>query len=94
MADQLSFEELKLFLVSLSNIINRTAAVYYYSDLIGLEICERRLEEHTRVLVAISLSQSDPSLEDFFGVLVDSLAALLRRILTRTAKSLLFPQFL
>ena len=49
MADQLSFEELLVF-GSLSNIINRTAAVYYSSDLIGLEICERRLEEHTRVL--------------------------------------------
>ena len=69
MTDQLSSEE---FLVSLSNIINRTAAVYYASDLIGLEICERRLEEHKGVLVAISLSQSDPSLEDLFGVLADS----------------------
>ena len=79
MADQLSPEELEEFLFSLSNIINRTAAVYHASDLVGLEICERRLEEHTRVLVAVLLSQSDPLLEDLFGALVDSLAVLLRR---------------
>ena len=38
--------------------IDRTVTVHNASDLVGLEICERRLDEHTRVLVAISLSQS------------------------------------
>ena len=71
------------FLISPSNTIGRTVTVYHSSDLVGLEICERRLDEHTRVLVAISLSQSvagDSSLEDLFGVLVDSLAVLLRHL--------------
>ena len=57
MADQLSFEELEEFLVSLSNTINRTAAVYYSSDFVGLEMCERRLEEHTRVRTCRYIAQ-------------------------------------
>ena len=83
MADQLSLDDVREFLISLSNTIGRTVTVYNASDLVGLEICERRLDDHTRVLVAISLSQSvagDSSLGDLFGVLVDSLAVLLRHL--------------
>lgn len=83
MANQLSLDDVREFLISLSNTIDRTVTVYNASDLVGLEICERRLDEHTRVLVAISLSQSvagDSSLGDLFGVLVDSLAVLLRHL--------------
>ena len=68
---------MRAFLEYLRSSIERTAAVYHASDLVGLEICKRRLEEHTHVLVAISLSQNSSS-GDLFGVLVDSLAVLLR----------------
>ena len=43
MADQLSPEYLREFLDSLGSSIKRTAAVYHASDLVGLEIYERRL---------------------------------------------------
>ena len=83
MANHLSLDDVREFLISPSNTIGKTVTVYLTSDLVGLEICERRLDEHTRVLVAISLSQSvagDSSLGDLFGVLVDSLAVLLRHL--------------
>ena len=83
MANHLSLDDVREFLISPSNTIGRTVKVYHASDLIGLEICERRRDEHARVLVAISLSQSvagDSSLGDLFGVLVDSLAVLLRHL--------------
>ena len=78
MAEQLSSEDLTEFFDSLRTAIERTASVYHASDLVGLEICERRLEENTRMLVAISLSQNS-SLGDLFEVLEDSLAVLLRK---------------
>ena len=65
------------FFDSLS-IIERKASVYHASDLVGLEICQRRLEEHTRVLVAISRSQNS-SLGELFEELEDSLSELLRK---------------
>ena len=85
MADRmtLSLDNVREFLTSLSNTIDRTVTAYNASDLVGLEIFERRLDEHTRVLVAISLSQSvtgDSSLGDLFGLLVDSLVVLLRHL--------------
>ena len=57
MADQLSLDDVREFLISLSNTIGRTVTVYNASDLVGLEICVRRLDEHTRVLVAIDRMQ-------------------------------------
>ena len=80
MAVQLKQEDLRELLTSLSNTVDRTATGYNESDLVGLEICQRRLGEHTKVLVAISLSQSDSSLGELFGWLADSLAVLLRNI--------------
>jgi len=64
MAEQLSSQDLTdrpEFFYSLGCIIERTASVYHASDLVGLnivEICVRRLEEHTKMLVATSLSQN------------------------------------
>ena len=55
MADQLSFGDVREFLVSLSCTIDFTAEVYEAFDLVGLEICERRFDEQTKVLVAIYL---------------------------------------
>ena len=49
MADQLSLDDVREFLISLSNTIGRTVTVYNASDLVGLEICERRLDEHTNI---------------------------------------------
>ena len=48
-ADQLSSDDLREFLISLSNTIDKSVAVYHASDLVGLEVCDRRLE-HTKVL--------------------------------------------
>ena len=79
MVDQLSSAEgLTEFFDSLRSIIERTASVYHASDLVGLEICQRRLEAHTRVLVAISLSQNS-TLGGLFEEFEDSLAVLLRK---------------
>jgi DNA-binding FrmR family transcriptional regulator len=63
---------------SLRSIVERTASVYRASDHVGLEICARKLEEHTRMLIVISLSQNS-SLGDLFEVLEVSLAMLLRK---------------
>ena len=52
------------------------ASVYNVSDLLGLEICKRTLEEHTRILIAIWLSQSTG---DLFEALGDSLAVFIVR---------------
>ena len=72
MVVQLTQEDLKELLASLSSTVDRTATVYNESDLVGSEICQRRLCEDTKALVAILLSQSDSSLGDLFGSLPDS----------------------
>ena len=77
MAEQLSAEDFTEFIDSLTSIVERTASVYRASDHVGLEICARKLEEHTRMLIAISLSQNS-SLGELFEVLEVSLAMLLR----------------
>ena len=78
MADQLSSEGLTEVFDSLRSIIERTASVCHASDLVGLQICQRRLEAHIRVLVAILLSQNS-TLGELFEELEDSLAVLLRK---------------
>ena len=78
MAEQLSAEDFTEFIDSLRSIVERTASVYRASDHVGLEICARKLEEHTRMLIAISQSQNS-SLGDLFEVLEVSLAMLLRK---------------
>jgi len=65
------------FIDSLTSIVERTASVYPASDYVGLEICARKLDEHPRMLIAISLSQNS-SLGDLFEVLEVSLAMLLK----------------
>lgn len=60
------------------SIVERTASVYRASDHVGLEICARKFEEHTRMLIAISQSQNS-SLRDLFEVLEVSLDMLLRK---------------
>ena len=50
MADHLSLDDVREFLISPSNTIGRTVTVYHVSDLVGLEICARRLDEHTGYL--------------------------------------------
>ena len=35
---------------SLRSVVERTASVYRASDHVGLEICARKFEEHTRML--------------------------------------------
>ena len=68
MAEQLSAEDFTGFIDSLTSIVERTASVYRASDHVGLEIYARKLEEHTRMLIAISLSQKS-SLGELFEVL-------------------------
>ena len=78
MAEQLSSEDLKEFINSLASIVERTISVYCACDHVGLEICARKLEEHTRMLIAISLSQNS-SLGELFELLEVSLALLSRK---------------
>ena len=54
MAEQLSAEDVTEFIYSLRSVVERTASVYRASDHEGLEICARKLEEHTRMLIALS----------------------------------------
>ena len=49
MAEQLSAEDFTEFIDFLTSIVERTASVYRASDHVGLEICARKLEEHTRI---------------------------------------------
>ena len=50
MAEQLSAEDfIEEFIDFLTSIVERTASVYRASDHVGLEICARKLEEHTRI---------------------------------------------
>ena len=79
MAEQISAEDLTEFLDSLRRTIERIAAVYHASDLVWFEIYERRLEEHIRILIAISLTQNSSS-ANLFELLEDSLAVLVRKM--------------
>ena len=56
MVDMLTFQDIKEFLTSLGSTIERIGTVFNESDLIGLEIWQRRLDEYTTILAAISLS--------------------------------------
>ena len=81
MAEQVSAEDLTEFLDALRRSIETAASVYNASDLVGLEICERRLEEHTRILIVISLSRNPESTGDLFEVSRgDSLVVLVRKM--------------
>ena len=62
MAEQLSAEDFTEFIDPLCSIVKRTASVYRASDHVGLEICARKLEEHTRILITLSLSQNSAPL--------------------------------
>ena len=78
MVEQLGAEDLTEFIDSLRSIVERAAAVYRASDHVELEICARKLKEHTKMLIAISLSQNS-SLGELFKVLEVSFAMLLRK---------------
>lgn len=78
-----SSQDLTEFVDCLSNLIGGIASAFNVKDDVRLEICGRRLEEHLRVLVAVSISQNsgfDSSLQDLLETLADSLAELLSRI--------------
>ena len=47
---------MKEFLTSLGSTIETIGTFFNESDLIGLEICQRRLDEYTTILATISLS--------------------------------------
>ena len=79
MAKHLSAEDLTEFIYSLRRTVERGTSVYCGCDIVRLEICERRLEEQARLLIAKSPSQNS-SPRDLFEVLEVSLAALLRNM--------------
>ena len=54
MAEQLSAEDFTEFVHSLRSTIERGASVYHASDHFGSEICARKLEEHTKILITIN----------------------------------------
>ena len=58
MTEQLSAEDCAEFIDSLRSTVEISASVFHKSDHVGLEICAGKLEEHTRRLFAISLSQN------------------------------------
>jgi len=45
------------FIDSLRSIVERTASVYRASDHVGLEICERKLEEHKNAYRHITVTK-------------------------------------
>ena len=80
MADTLTSQDIKEFLTSLGSTIERIATVFNECDLIGLEIWQRRLDEYTTILAAISLSNLAFASAELFGCLSDSLTTLSRNI--------------
>ena len=68
-----------------STVCERIAAAFRNCDNFELETCERRLEEHLRVLAAVSVSRSISSAlssqsRGLFGDLIDGVAILLNSI--------------
>ena len=80
MADTLTSQDIKEFLTSLGSTIERIATVFNECDLIGLEIWQRRFDEYTTILAAISLSNLAFASAELFGCLSDSLTTLSRNI--------------
>ena len=80
MADTLTAQDIQEFFISLSSTVERIGIVFNDSDLIGLEIRQRRLDEHTKVLFALSLSNLPFTSAELFGSLADSLIALSRNV--------------
>ena len=72
MVGQLSTEDFTGFVYSLRSTTERTASVYHASDHVGFVFCAKQPEDHTRMLIAISLFQNSSS--DVFEVLELSLA--------------------
>ena len=77
---RLTSQDIKEFLTSHGSTIERIATVFNESDLIGLEIWQRRLDENTTILAAISLSNLSFASAELFGCLSDSLTTLSRNI--------------
>ena len=75
MAEQLSAEGFTEFVDFVKSTIERGASVYHGSVHVGLQICIRKLEEHKRMLIAISLFKNSSSV--LFDLLELSLVVLL-----------------
>ena len=87
MADgtEINREDMREILDMVSTICERIAAALRNCDNFELETCERRLEEHLRVLAAVSVSRSISSAlssqsRGLFGDLIDGVAILLNSI--------------
>ena len=87
-----------------STVCERIAAAFRNCDNFELETCERRLEEHLRVLAAVSVSRSISSAlssqsRGIFGDLIDGVVILLNSISTlllktvRCRRNFFFQQF-
>ena len=77
-------QDLISFFVSLANTVTRLPAIRGDSDIVGLEICHRKLGEHLRILVAISVQVgvlgSQTGIQQLLQDLIDQVAALSREI--------------
>ena len=77
-------QDLISFFVSLANRVTRLPAIRGDSDIVGLEICHRKLGEHLRILVAISVQVSvlgsQTGIQQLLQDLIDQVAALSREI--------------
>lgn len=79
-------QELTGFFNSLINIVTRLDALQGESNIVGLEICHRKLDEHLRILVAISVqvgqgdTGSNSGMQQLLQDVIDQVVALSRYI--------------
>ena len=82
---EINRDDIREILDMVSTVCKRIAAAFRNCDNFELETCERRLEEHLRVLAAVSVSRSISSAlssqsRGLFGDLIDGVAILLKSI--------------
>ena len=76
-------EELRSFFASLRSILLRVTVFNRESDFVGLEICQRKVEEHLRILCAVAVKVSSSSFgfdNRLLEAVIDQLVAVVRQI--------------
>ena len=76
-------EELRSFFASLRGILLRVTVFNHESDFVGLEICQRKVEEHLRILCAIAVKVSSSSFgfdNRVLEAVIDQLVAVVQQI--------------
>ena len=76
-------EELRSFCASLRSVLLKITVFYRESDFVGLEICQRKVEERLRILCAIAVKVSSSPFgfdNRLLEAVIDQLVAVLRQI--------------